>query len=161
MSETLLAPLSGQKGPKRFDELRDEDGLIRPHWRGFAKTLTGLSPEEFARRRASAGAMVRDNGVTYNVYDETAGQTRPWQLDIVPFILSASDWRNIEAAVVQRAAKGKNKLAEEESQQLAMQQAQMQVHVQGQKQEHADTSCLTKLVGCLVCIDCFRCCCCC
>jgi len=47
--------------------------------------------------------MVRDNGVTYNVYDETAGQTRPWQLDIVPFILSAADWRNIEAAVVQRA----------------------------------------------------------
>ena len=58
-----------------------------------------LSPEEFARRRASAGAMVRDNGVTYNVYDETAGQTRPWQLDIVPFILSAADWRDIEAAV--------------------------------------------------------------
>ena len=85
----------------RFDELRDQDGTIRPHWRSFTKTLTGLSAEEFAKRRASAGAMVRDNGVTYNVYDETAGQTRPWQLDIVPFILSAADWRNIEAAVVQ------------------------------------------------------------
>jgi uncharacterized circularly permuted ATP-grasp superfamily protein/uncharacterized alpha-E superfamily protein len=103
VSETLLAHSSGQKGPKRFDELRDEEGLIRPHWHSFAKTLSGLSPEEFARRRASAGAMVRDNGVTYNVYDETAGQTRPWQLDIVPFILSAADWRDIEAAVIQRA----------------------------------------------------------
>ena len=46
-------------------------------------------------------------------------------------------------------------------QQMAMQQAQMQVHVQGQKQAHADTSCLTKLVGCLVCFDCVSCCCCC
>ncbi len=101
MSDISLAPSSGQA--TRFDELRDEIGLIRPHWRSFAKTLTGLPPEEFARRRASAGAMVRDNGVTYNVYDETAGQTRPWQLDIVPFILSAADWRDIEAAVVQRA----------------------------------------------------------
>jgi uncharacterized circularly permuted ATP-grasp superfamily protein/uncharacterized alpha-E superfamily protein len=90
-------------GNARFDELREQDGSIRPHWRVFAKTLTGLSPEEFAKRRASAGVMVRDNGITYNVYDETAGQTRPWQLDIVPFILSASDWRNIETAVVQRA----------------------------------------------------------
>jgi uncharacterized circularly permuted ATP-grasp superfamily protein/uncharacterized alpha-E superfamily protein len=103
VSETLFAPFTGQKAFVRFDELRGEDGLIRPHWRAFARTLSGLSPEEFARRRASAGAMVRDNGVTYNVYDETAGQTRPWQLDIVPFILSAADWRNIEAAVIQRA----------------------------------------------------------
>jgi uncharacterized circularly permuted ATP-grasp superfamily protein/uncharacterized alpha-E superfamily protein len=103
VSETSFAPFTGQKAFARFDELRGEDGLIRPHWRAFARTLSGLSPEEFARRRASAGAMVRDNGVTYNVYDETAGQTRPWQLDIVPFILSAADWRNIEAAVIQRA----------------------------------------------------------
>ena len=102
MSDTSFAQPSDQ-GNARFDELRGPDGAIRPHWRAFAKTLTGLSPEEFARRRANAGAMVRDNGVTYNVYDETAGQTRPWQLDIVPFILSASDWRAIETAVVQRA----------------------------------------------------------
>ena len=103
MSETSFAPFTGQKAFVRFDELRGEDGLIRPHWRAFARTLSGLTPEEFARRRASAGAMVRDNGVTYNVYDDTAGQTRPWQLDIVPFILSAADWRNIETAVIQRA----------------------------------------------------------
>jgi uncharacterized circularly permuted ATP-grasp superfamily protein/uncharacterized alpha-E superfamily protein len=101
VSEISFAP--NQKSQARFDELRGEDGLIRPHWRGLAKMLAGLPPEEFARRRASAVAMVRDNGVTYNVYDETAGQTRPWQLDIVPFILSASDWRAIEAAVIQRA----------------------------------------------------------
>jgi uncharacterized circularly permuted ATP-grasp superfamily protein/uncharacterized alpha-E superfamily protein len=101
VSETSFAP--NQKTPARFDELKGEDGLIRPHWRGFAKALAALSPEEFARRRASAGAMVRDNGVTYNVYDETAGQTRPWQLDIVPFIVSAADWRAIEVAVIQRA----------------------------------------------------------
>src|SRR6185312_10532648 len=92
-----------QNNPARFDELRDASGAIRAHWRPFARTLAGLTPEEFARRRASAGAMVRDNGVTYNVYDETAGQTRPWQLDIVPFIVSAADWAAIEAAVVQRA----------------------------------------------------------
>ena len=87
----------------RFDELRDADGLLRAHWRPFAKTLTQLPPDEYERRRASARATVRDNGVTYNVYDEQAGQARPWQLDIVPFILSASDWKNIEAAVIQRA----------------------------------------------------------
>src|SRR4051812_9492495 len=87
----------------RFDELREPSGLIRPQWRSFAKMLTGLPPEDYARRRASAAAMVRDNGVTYNVYNESAGQSRPWQLDIVPFIISAGDWAQIEAAVLQRA----------------------------------------------------------
>jgi uncharacterized circularly permuted ATP-grasp superfamily protein/uncharacterized alpha-E superfamily protein len=87
----------------RFDELRDGDGQVRPHWRAFARTLTSLSPDEFARRQASARATVQDNGVTYNVYDDRAGQARPWQLDIVPFILSSGDWKAIEAAVIQRA----------------------------------------------------------
>jgi uncharacterized circularly permuted ATP-grasp superfamily protein/uncharacterized alpha-E superfamily protein len=101
VSDILLA--EAEAAPSRFDELRGTDGLIRPHWRGFARTLSNMTAEEFARRKSSAGEMVRDNGVTYNVYDETAGQSRPWQLDIVPFIVSAADWKGIEAAVVQRA----------------------------------------------------------
>ena len=87
----------------RFDELRDATGEIRPHWRAFARTLSTLSPAEFERRQASARATVQDNGVTYNVYDDRGGQARPWQLDIVPFILSSGDWTEIEAAVIQRA----------------------------------------------------------
>jgi uncharacterized circularly permuted ATP-grasp superfamily protein/uncharacterized alpha-E superfamily protein len=87
----------------RFDELRDATGEIRPHWRAFARTLTSLTPGEFERRQASARATVQDNGVTYNVYDDRGGQARPWQLDIVPFILSSGDWTEIEAAVIQRA----------------------------------------------------------
>jgi uncharacterized circularly permuted ATP-grasp superfamily protein/uncharacterized alpha-E superfamily protein len=86
-----------------FDELRDGDGQVRSHWRAFARTLANLSPEEFERRQASARATVQDNGVTYNVYDDRSGQARPWQLDIVPFILSSADWKTIEAAVIQRA----------------------------------------------------------
>ena len=102
MSEASLAP-AVKAPPRRYDELRDEAGIIRPHWRSFAGMLGGLPPDEYARRRASADAMVRDNGVTYNVYDESAGQSRPWQLDIVPFIISAAEWKGIEAAVIQRA----------------------------------------------------------
>jgi uncharacterized circularly permuted ATP-grasp superfamily protein/uncharacterized alpha-E superfamily protein len=94
---------SAGKASARFDELRDEEGLIRPHWRAFARTLSALPRAEYERRQASARATVRDNGVTYNVYDDSAGQARPWQLDIVPFILSQNDWKAIEAAVVQRA----------------------------------------------------------
>lgn len=98
-----MSELAEPSAVTRFDELRDGDGLVRPHWRAFARTLQQLSPEEFERRKASARATVQDNGVTYNVYDDRGGKARPWQLDIVPFILSAGDWEKIEAAVIQRA----------------------------------------------------------
>ena len=101
MSEVAEPPSA--IAPARFDELRDAAGEVRPHWAAFARTLSSLSPEEFERRQASARATVQDNGVTYNVYDERGGQQRPWQLDIVPFILSPADWTEIEAAVIQRA----------------------------------------------------------
>ena len=100
MSE-VAEPLSSHA--PRFDELRDGDGEVRPHWRAFARTLAQLPREEFERRQASARATVQDNGVTYNVYDDRGGHARPWQLDIVPFILSPADWKAIEAAVIQRA----------------------------------------------------------
>ncbi|HEY8254690.1 MAG TPA: circularly permuted type 2 ATP-grasp protein [Rhizomicrobium sp.] len=87
----------------RFDELREPSGDVRPHWQAFARTLTGLSPDEFDRRQRAARASVQDNGVTYNVYDDRGGQARAWQLDIVPLILSSADWAKIEAAVIQRA----------------------------------------------------------
>ena len=91
----VAEPVTFQAASARFDELRDSDGALRPHWRAFAKTLGQLSPQEYARRQASARASVQDNGVTYNVYDDRGGQQRPWQLDIVPFILSSADWAKI------------------------------------------------------------------
>ncbi len=46
---------------------------------------------------------MRENGVTYNVYDDAAGLARLWKLDIAPFVISSADWIAIEAAVKQRA----------------------------------------------------------
>jgi uncharacterized circularly permuted ATP-grasp superfamily protein/uncharacterized alpha-E superfamily protein len=100
VSETATEP---KPAAERYDELRDQRGAIRSHWQPFVRALDAIAPEEYTRRHASARAMVRDNGVTYNVYDESAGRARPWQLDIVPFILGADDWAVIEAAVLQRA----------------------------------------------------------
>lgn len=86
-----------------FEELYDENGQIRPHWKILHDALERMPPEEFAQRRAGAQAMIRDNGVTYNVYDESGGQARPWQLDILPFVVGPADWKTIEAGIKQRA----------------------------------------------------------
>jgi uncharacterized circularly permuted ATP-grasp superfamily protein/uncharacterized alpha-E superfamily protein len=87
----------------RYDELRDDAGAVRADWRPLADALTAMSPGEFQRRQEAAQAKLRDNGVTYNVYDDADGQARRWQLDIVPFIVGEADWRRIEAGILQRA----------------------------------------------------------
>ena len=105
MSDTQLpsAPASEALHVARYDELKDASGALRPHWQGFATALTHMTEAEHARRTTSARAVIRDNGVTYNVYDEAGGRARPWQLDIIPLVIGATDWAVIEAAVAQRA----------------------------------------------------------
>jgi uncharacterized circularly permuted ATP-grasp superfamily protein/uncharacterized alpha-E superfamily protein len=97
------APLFGEEALGRYDEMLDRAGAIRPHWQQLVSDLAAMDPLEYRRRLESAVRMVRENGVTYNVYDEASGLGREWQLDIAPFIVSADDWTAIEAAVTQRA----------------------------------------------------------
>ena len=87
----------------RYDEMLDRTGGLRPQWQAVARAFEQMTPDEYASRLASTRGMMRDNGVTYNVYDEAGGQARPWELDIVPFVVGASDWRVIEAGIAQRA----------------------------------------------------------
>jgi uncharacterized circularly permuted ATP-grasp superfamily protein/uncharacterized alpha-E superfamily protein len=97
------AALFGEEALGRYDELLDRSGAVRPHWERLATSFAAMAPDEYQHRIDSATRMVRENGVTYNVYDEASGLGRLWQLDIAPFIISADDWLAIEAAVTQRA----------------------------------------------------------
>ena len=97
------APSLEEGGTERYDEMLDATGALRPHWTALVASLRAMPPNEYRRRVESATRMVRENGVTYNVYDDAAGLERPWQLDIAPFLISESDWKAIEAAVAQRA----------------------------------------------------------
>lgn len=78
-------------------------GGLRPHWRAFADGLMRLPSEELGRRWELGQRLLRDNGVTYNVYGDPAGLDRPWQLDPLPLILPAGEWAFIAEAVTQRA----------------------------------------------------------
>lgn len=100
-AEDLLRTLPADK--TRYDELRDANGALRAHWRPVLGHVAALGEDEYWRAMASARRMVRDNGVTYNVYDEADGQARPWKLDILPFVISAEEWAEIERGIVQRA----------------------------------------------------------
>jgi uncharacterized circularly permuted ATP-grasp superfamily protein/uncharacterized alpha-E superfamily protein len=89
--------------PGRYDELIADDGRIRGHWQPL---IRGVSEDDArAARRATefTRRMIVENGITYNVYADEQGRDRPWILDPLPYLLTAQEWRAIEAGVAQRA----------------------------------------------------------
>lgn len=99
----LDAGLSYRAKPGHFDAFKTGAGDIRPHWNTVLAELGALDPGEYARRMVSARRMIRENGVTYNVYDEAGGQARPWDLDIWPIVISEGEWTALEEGLAQRA----------------------------------------------------------
>src|SRR5580704_7261312 len=89
--------------PGIFDEMMDDGGRVRAHWRSFLSMLAGLGPEEINRRFAAADRYLRSSGVFYRVYEDAAGIERPWPLSHVPLIIEPAEWRQLEAGVIQRA----------------------------------------------------------
>ncbi len=91
------------KASGRFDELLDASGQIRPHWKAFMDAVAATRSEQMRRRLHHVQRQIFENGVTYNVYADPQGSVRPWDLDLLPMILSPEEWRQIEAGVKQRA----------------------------------------------------------
>lgn len=83
------------------DEMVTTDGQIRPHWRRFVEVLDGLPHRELSRRWRLAGRLLHENGLAYNL--APAAGDRPWELDFVPMVLDADEWRQIETGLIQRA----------------------------------------------------------
>ncbi len=75
----------------------------RPHWRTLFERFAAMPGDALRDRLRSVQREVRDNGVTYNVYADPQGADRPWNLDVLPFVLSAQEWSGIERAIAQRA----------------------------------------------------------
>jgi uncharacterized circularly permuted ATP-grasp superfamily protein/uncharacterized alpha-E superfamily protein len=93
--------------PLRYGEAYDElsaDGVNpRAHWTHLIESLRAIGPEELGRRCLRAERRIRENGITYNIYSDPLGANRPWEIDIVPFLIAAEEWRYIEQGIIQRA----------------------------------------------------------
>lgn len=86
-----------------FDEMVLPSGELRPHWRVFGRFLGQSSPEDLRARFDTVQRLLRDHGVTYNIYDDALGTSRPWELDLIPFIVAADEARLIAEGMDQRA----------------------------------------------------------
>ena len=86
-----------------YDEAFGPDGKPRAPWAQLAESARQIPVDEFLRRSAQAEEQLRENGVTFNVFQEGSQHQRPWRLDLLPVIYGAAEWRKLEQGLSQRA----------------------------------------------------------
>ncbi|MGI9124855.1 MAG: circularly permuted type 2 ATP-grasp protein, partial [Mycobacterium sp.] len=95
-----------------YDEFVDPEGHIRPAWQELGNLLAQRGRDGMDRLRGVLDELVDADGITYIKIDghgETVtdghGITTPgpWHLDGIPLLLSAGDWEDLEAGIVQRS----------------------------------------------------------
>jgi uncharacterized circularly permuted ATP-grasp superfamily protein/uncharacterized alpha-E superfamily protein len=85
------------------DECFGFEGEVKNHWKSLLKNVEHLGLEELRGRQMELLKLLKENGVTYNVYGDTDGLNRPWLLDTLPLLISAAQWRVTERGLKQRA----------------------------------------------------------
>ena len=85
-----------------YDEMHDPDDGVRAHYAAFADWLARQPDEALRAKRAEADNLFHRVGITFAVYGEQEGAERLIPFDIVPRILSGSEWTRLEAGLVQR-----------------------------------------------------------
>jgi len=102
-SDAALKRFSYMPLPGVHDEMMDAEGGIRPEWRDIMERVGALSDQEIAELATSSERLVRENGTTYNVFEEAGEAARPWRLDPLPLLIGAEEWKELEVGLIQRA----------------------------------------------------------
>jgi uncharacterized circularly permuted ATP-grasp superfamily protein len=87
---------------RAFDEMREADGQVRPHYRALAETLARLPQDELQRRKQSADLSFLTQGITFTVYGRDEGTERIFPYDLLPRLVTAQEWDRIERGLTQR-----------------------------------------------------------
>ncbi|MGN8345095.1 circularly permuted type 2 ATP-grasp protein [Pseudomonas sp. SMV71] len=85
-----------------YHELLDDSGAVRAHWRPLFDQLQRSTPAQLLQRQALLARQIQENGVTYNVYADPKGADRPWELDLLPHVIDAQEWKHLSAGIAQR-----------------------------------------------------------
>jgi len=89
--------------PTSFDEMyADGKSGVREHYREFAAWLSEQPADTVARKRAEADLIFRRVGITFAVYGDDAGTERLIPFDVISRIITASEWKGMEAGLAQR-----------------------------------------------------------
>jgi uncharacterized circularly permuted ATP-grasp superfamily protein len=88
--------------PTAFDEMRAPDGSVRPAYRALARWLDTVPHEVLEYRRGEAEFIFRRMGITFAVYGDAEAQERLIPFDIIPRVLTKTEWSVLTRGLTQR-----------------------------------------------------------
>jgi len=88
--------------PFAFDEMHGDGSAVRDPYQRVAQWLSETSDDYLQTRCAQAELFFRRIGITFAVYGDAEADERLIPFDIVPRILARSEWRRLEAGLIQR-----------------------------------------------------------
>lgn len=88
-----------------FDEMHDAGGTVRDHYRAYERWLNEQPADVMRARREEAEMIFRRVGITFAVYgdkDSGEGTERLIPFDLIPRVIPAHEWREMEKGLRQR-----------------------------------------------------------
>ena len=99
-----------------FDEMHVDGRAVRDHYRGYARWLAEQPRDVMQSRREEAEVIFRRVGITFAVYGskdddpalansqnpQNSGNERLIPFDLIPRVIPAHEWREMEKGLVQR-----------------------------------------------------------
>jgi uncharacterized circularly permuted ATP-grasp superfamily protein len=81
-----------------YDEMFAETASVRPAYRTLYDSLAPSEVSDLAARSEALDRAFVDQGITFSL----SGQERPFPLDLIPRVITASEWSKLERGIVQR-----------------------------------------------------------
>jgi uncharacterized circularly permuted ATP-grasp superfamily protein len=85
-----------------FDEMFDAAGQTRPAYAEYCNWFDEQQRDWLKRKNREADDTFRRTGITFNVYGEDEAEERLIPFDMVPRIITASEWRRLSRGIEQR-----------------------------------------------------------
>ncbi len=99
---TLPPPFSHYSLDKAYDEMFQRGGIARLPYQELYQRLLELSMDTLAQRQQAADVAFLNQGITFTVYGGDEGTERIWPYDLLPRIITSSEWETIELGLSQR-----------------------------------------------------------
>ena len=99
---TFQPPFTRYQLDSSFDEMFDNSAACRAPYKVLYDRLLELSAEELRQRQQSADLSFLNQGITFTVYGRDEGTERIFPYDLLPRIITGSEWATLEQGLTQR-----------------------------------------------------------
>ncbi|HEY1461986.1 MAG TPA: circularly permuted type 2 ATP-grasp protein [Terriglobales bacterium] len=97
-----MSPFLNYQFDAAYDEMFERPGVPRAHYQALYRQLLELPPEELRKSQQAADLSFLHQGITFTVYGNEQGTERVFPNDLLPRIISGSEWKVVEEGLTQR-----------------------------------------------------------